>query len=70
MYFDKQEFMVMHKCSAYYASIMLNAFSKGSATPKNPVRDFKSLQFFKISSNYGKISEQFEILDVWNIIIT
>ena len=26
MYFDKQEFMVMHKCSAYYASIMLNAF--------------------------------------------
>ena len=26
MYFDKQEFMVMHKCCAYYASIMLNAF--------------------------------------------
>ena len=26
MYFDKQEFMVMHKCSAYYASIMLNTF--------------------------------------------
>ena len=26
MYFDKQEFMVMHKCPAYYASIMLNAF--------------------------------------------
>ena len=26
MYFDKQKFMVMHKCSAYYASIMLNAF--------------------------------------------
>ena len=26
MYFDKQEFVVMHKCSAYYASIMLNAF--------------------------------------------
>ena len=26
MYFDKQEFTVMHKFSAYYASIMLNAF--------------------------------------------
>ena len=25
-YFGKQEFMVMHKCSAYYASIILNAF--------------------------------------------
>ena len=24
--FGRQEFMVMHKCSAYYASIMLNAF--------------------------------------------
>ena len=26
MYFDKQEFMVMHKCLAYYAGIILNAF--------------------------------------------
>ena len=26
MYIDKQEFTVMHKCPAYYASIMLNVF--------------------------------------------
>ena len=26
MYFDKQEFIALHKFSAYYASIMLNAF--------------------------------------------
>ena len=28
MYFDKQEFTVMHKYPAYYASIMLNAFRR------------------------------------------
>ena len=34
-----------------------NDVLKGSATPKNPVQDFKFLRFLKISSNYGKISE-------------
>ena len=26
IYFDKQEFILLHKYSTYYASIMLNAF--------------------------------------------
>ena len=43
---------LLFKALLYFSVQLL----KGCTTPKNPVQDFKSLRFFKISSNYGKIS--------------
>ena len=75
MYFDNLEFMVMHKCSAYYASIMLNAFRHLLCSllcqhnrwvpSNNSIQSYDASKFFKVGNLRVHIS--YFCMQAWNL---